>query len=176
VRHDEPTGYRDFRPFKLTGKTMRNHGIRCTRFVYIKIERIHLNILIEVNVDLTSKMVSLPDVLASNAQITSILPKHLIAVFAGATSGIGETTLKKLIKYAVEPRIYLFARNPTSAARIIAECQHINPRGEYIFVKVDLSSIKETDRACAEAMIREKQINLVVLSAGEARFDRCCRS
>lgn len=140
------------------------------------IVHVHLNIHIQRKLDLTSIMVSLTDVLASNAQIPSILPKHLVAIFAGATSGIGETTLKTLIKYAVEPRIYLFARNTTSAARVIAECRHINPGGEYIFIKVDLSSIKETDRACAEVTSRENQINLVVLSAGEARFDRGCMS
>jgi NADP-dependent 3-hydroxy acid dehydrogenase YdfG len=121
-------------------------------------------------------MVSLPDVLASNAEISSTLPKRLVAVFAGATSGIGEATLKALVKYIVEPRIYLLARNPVSAERVIAECRQLNPGAEYEFIKVDLSSIKETDLACGEVKRREELVNLVVLSAGELRFDRARKS
>ena len=116
-------------------------------------------------------MVSLSDVLASNAQISSTLPKRLVAVFAGATTGIGEATLKAFVKYAVEPRIYLFARNPTSAARVLAECRQLNSSAEYEFIKVDLSSVKETDVACGEIKRREKLVNLMVLSAGELILD-----
>jgi NADP-dependent 3-hydroxy acid dehydrogenase YdfG len=117
-------------------------------------------------------MVSLKEVVASNAQIPSALPKRLVAVFAGATSGIGEVTLKTLVKYSTEPRIYLFARNPALAARAIAECRQINPSGDYIFVKVDLSLVRETDIACEYVKSREKLVNLLFLSAGEIKFDR----
>lgn len=121
-------------------------------------------------------MVSLPIVLASNAQIPSTLPEGLVAVFAGATSGIGEATLKTLVKYAVKPRIYLFARTPASAERVIAECRQSNPSAELEFIKVDLSSIKETDEACEVVKKKEKMVNLVVLSAGELKLDRTCKS
>ena len=116
-------------------------------------------------------MVSLIDVVASNAQIPTALPKHLVAVFAGATSGIGEITLKTFVKYAVEPRIYLLARNPESAHRVIAECRQLNPQAQYEFIKVDLSSINATDRACQEVKSKEKVINLAMLSAGELSLD-----
>lgn len=117
-------------------------------------------------------MVSLVAVRVSNKQIPTALPKNLVAVFAGATSGIGLATLKRFVNYAVEPRIYLFARNPTSAERVIAECRQLNPQGEYVFVKVDLSLVKETDRACDEVKSKEKLVNLAFLSAGELSFDR----
>ncbi|KAH7076236.1 hypothetical protein FB567DRAFT_535785, partial [Paraphoma chrysanthemicola] len=117
-------------------------------------------------------MVSLKEVIASNAQIPTTLPKRLVAIFAGATTGIGESTLKTFVKYAVEPRIYLFARNPDSAARVIAACRQINPQGEYEFVKVDLSLIRETDAACDHVKSKEKLVNLLFLSAGEVSFNR----
>jgi NADP-dependent 3-hydroxy acid dehydrogenase YdfG len=117
-------------------------------------------------------MVILSQVIASNLRITSILPKQIVAVFAGATSGIGEATLKSFVKYAVQPRIYLFARNQTSAERVIADCRRVNPDGEYIFVQVDLSLIKETDFACGEVKRKEKLVNLVVLTAGEFNLER----
>lgn len=56
-------------------------------------------------------MVSLADVLASNARISGSLPPDLVAIFAGATQGIGAATLKVFVKYAVTPRIYLMARS-----------------------------------------------------------------
>jgi NADP-dependent 3-hydroxy acid dehydrogenase YdfG len=115
-------------------------------------------------------MVALSDVLASNAQIPTALPKQLIAVFAGVTSGIGEVSLKTLVRYAIEPRIYIFARNQQSAERVIAACRQINDRGEYTFIKVDLSSIKETDHACEVVKSKERLVNLVYLSAGEIRI------
>ncbi|KAF2821449.1 hydrogenase/reductase-like protein [Ophiobolus disseminans] len=117
-------------------------------------------------------MVALSDVLASNAQIQSNLPKGLIAIFAGATSGIGEVTLKTFVRYAVEPRIYIIARNQTAAERVIAECRQINAKGQYEFIYADLMLIKETDRACEQIKRKEKLVNLVVLSAGQFIFDR----
>ncbi|KAH7063862.1 hypothetical protein BKA63DRAFT_497142 [Paraphoma chrysanthemicola] len=117
-------------------------------------------------------MVSLKDVIASNGLIPTTLPKRLVAIFAGATTGIGESTLKTFVKYAVEPRIYLFARSPDSAARVIAACRQINPQGEYEFVKVDLSLIRETDAACEHVKSKEKLVNLLFLSAGEVSFNR----
>lgn len=116
-------------------------------------------------------MVSLDQVLASNMQISTHLPKRVVAVFAGATSGIGEATLLAFVKYAFEPHIYLFARNMSSAERVIAQCRQLNAGGVYNFVKVDLSSVKETDAACEDVKKKEQVVNLVVLSAGEITFD-----
>lgn len=41
-----------------------------------------------------------------------------------------------------------------------------------MFIKADLSLVKETDHACAQVKNSEKLVNLVVLSAGEISFDR----
>ena len=117
-------------------------------------------------------MVSITQVLESNAQIPKRLPPRLVAVFAGATTGIGEATLKAFVKYAVEPRIYLFARSTASAERVAAACKTLNPSAEFDIVKVDLSSVRETDQACAQLKAKEKAVNLVFLSAGEVRLDR----
>ncbi|KAK8053326.1 hypothetical protein PG996_012627 [Apiospora saccharicola] len=54
-------------------------------------------------------MVSFEAIRASNAQISTALLPGLVAVFVGATSGIGETTLKQLAKRAPQPRIYFSA-------------------------------------------------------------------
>ncbi|ORY11133.1 hypothetical protein BCR34DRAFT_484631 [Clohesyomyces aquaticus] len=116
-------------------------------------------------------MVSLPDVVASNARIPTTLPRNLVVVFAGATTGIGEATLKAFVKYAVAPRIYFLARSPESANRVAEECKLTNPQANFTIIKVDLSTVMQTDRACDEIKAKEKHVNLVVTSAGEVRLD-----
>lgn len=80
--------------------------------------------------------------------------------------------MKTFVKYAVEPRIYFFARNTASAERVVAECLAVNPKADFEIVKADLSSVVETDRACQVVKAKEKGVNLVVLSMGEVRMDR----
>ncbi|PQE31252.1 short-chain dehydrogenase reductase SDR protein [Rutstroemia sp. NJR-2017a WRK4] len=89
-------------------------------------------------------MVSLSDIESSNSRIYSTLTP-LVALFVGATSGIGEATLKKFAKYSKQPRAYFIGRSQDAADRIITQCKALNPEGEYIFRKADVSLIKIVD-------------------------------
>ncbi|KAI9869827.1 MAG: hypothetical protein M1830_005049, partial [Pleopsidium flavum] len=82
-------------------------------------------------------MVSLDDVRSSNASIASALPAGLVAVFVGATNGIGETTLKQFAKHARQPRVYFLGRSQKAGDRIAAECKTLNAKGEFIFMRAD---------------------------------------
>ncbi len=119
-------------------------------------------------------MVSLSEVSFSNSLISSTLPPGLVAVFVGATSGIGEITLKKFAKYTVQPRVYFVGRSQEAADRIAAECKALNPDGEYIFIKADVSLIRGVDEVCREIKGREKDLNLLFLSQGVPSMDRSC--
>jgi NADP-dependent 3-hydroxy acid dehydrogenase YdfG len=110
-------------------------------------------------------MISLSNVQSSNSLISSTLPPGLVALFVGATSGIGEVTLKKFAKYAVKPRAYFIGRSQDAADRIIAECKTINSAGEYIFIKADVSLIRNVDEICKEFKKKEKTLNILFLSA-----------
>ncbi|KAJ3993243.1 hypothetical protein F5050DRAFT_1578038 [Lentinula boryana] len=95
-------------------------------------------------------MVSLSEIYTSNALITSSLPPRLVSVFVGGTSGIGESTLKAFVSYAVQPKVYIVGRNNASAERIIGECRFLGPEGhvgeaEVIFLQADLSSMKTVE-------------------------------
>jgi NADP-dependent 3-hydroxy acid dehydrogenase YdfG len=116
-------------------------------------------------------MVSLSNVQLSNSLISSTLPR-LVAVFVGATSGIGEITLKKFAKYSHQPRAYFVGRSQDAADRIVAECRAINPHGEYIFIKADVSLIRVVDKVCEEIVAKEKALNILFLSAGAPIMDR----
>ena len=117
-------------------------------------------------------MVSRSLVQSSNALISSTLPPNLVAVFIGATSGIGEATLKQLAKHARQPRAYFVGRSQDAGDRIVAECKALNPEGEFIFIKADVSLIRVVDGVCEEIKAKEKAINILFLSAGVAVFDR----
>lgn len=117
-------------------------------------------------------MVSLATIQSSNSLISSTLPAGLVAVFVGATSGIGEITLKQFAKHAKRPRAYFLGRSQDAADRIVAECKALNPKGEYIFIKADVSLIRVVDKVCQEIKEKEKAVNILFLSAGEADISR----
>lgn len=117
-------------------------------------------------------MVTLSQVQSSNSLISSTLPPHLVAVFVGATSGIGEATLKEFAKRSRRPRAYFVGRSQDAGDRIVAECKALNAEGEYIFVKADVSLIRVVDEVCEEIKAKEKTINILFLSAGLPSMDR----
>ncbi|KAH8754502.1 hypothetical protein BGZ57DRAFT_773277 [Hyaloscypha finlandica] len=117
-------------------------------------------------------MVSLSIVHASNSLISSTLPPKLVAVFIGATSGIGKVTLKTFAKYTTQPRIYFIGRSQEAADLILTDLKTLNAGGEYNFIKADVSLIRNVDAVCIQIKQKEKFINLLFLSPGVASFDR----
>jgi short-subunit dehydrogenase len=117
-------------------------------------------------------MVCLQDIQASNAQIASTLP-GLVAVFVGATNGIGEFTLKQLARHACRPRVYFTGRSKEAGDRIVAECKDLNGEGEFTFIKADTSLIQNVDTVCHEIQAKEGAINLLFLSAGTLIEGEC---
>ncbi len=117
-------------------------------------------------------MVSLSQVRASNSGISTALPAGLVAVFVGGTSGIGEISVKTLARYARKPRVYIVGRSRSAADRILAECKAINPDGEFLFLKADVSLIHVVDDLCIEIKAKEKSLNLLFLSAGVSAMVR----
>lgn len=115
-------------------------------------------------------MVSLPDVQYSNTQIANHLPPGLVAVFVGATSGIGEAALKEFARSARSPRAYFIGRSQEAAARITAECRQLNPEGEFTFIKADISLIHNVDEVCRKIQSKEQAINILFLSSGTFRL------
>ncbi|KAF4632513.1 hypothetical protein G7Y89_g5616 [Cudoniella acicularis] len=111
-------------------------------------------------------MVSLSEVQASNARIASELPSGLVAVFIGATSGIGEYTLKKFAKHARNPRVYFIGRSQEAGNLISAECLAMNPGGKFEFIKADTSLIRNVDNVCRDIKSKEESINLLFLTIG----------
>ncbi|GKZ66621.1 hypothetical protein AnigIFM60653_002790 [Aspergillus niger] len=113
-------------------------------------------------------MVVLADIQSSNARIATSLPEGMVAVFVGATSGIGEATLKQFAKHATRPRVYFVGRKQDAGNRIVAECEALNPEGEYIFIPADVSLLSNVDEVCRDIKSKENTLNLLVLTPGIA--------
>ncbi|KAH6641035.1 hypothetical protein F5144DRAFT_505963 [Chaetomium tenue] len=111
-------------------------------------------------------MASLEHIRSSNSKISTTLRPGLVAVFAGATSGIGESALRQFAKNAIKPRIYFLGRSKQSGDRVRAELKKLNPDGEYIFISVDVSLLRSVDDVCRQIKEKETAINLLFLSTG----------
>ncbi|KAI5208250.1 hypothetical protein E4T39_01454 [Aureobasidium subglaciale] len=111
-------------------------------------------------------MVSLETIRASNLKIASTIPSGLVAVFVGATNGVGEATVRQFAKYASAPRVYLIGRSREAGTRIVNECKALNTQGEFTFISKDTSLIRNVDEICGEVGKKEKSVNLLFLTIG----------
>ncbi|TVY20650.1 Oxidoreductase andH [Lachnellula arida] len=115
-------------------------------------------------------MVSLSAVQASNSRIATTFGPGSVAVFVGATSGIGETSLKQFARHSQAPRIYFIGRSQEAGDRITGELEALNKEGTYVFVKADVSLVKVVDNVCRGIKSKEKAINLLFLTQGSLHF------
>lgn len=117
-------------------------------------------------------MVALDAVQASNAQIGKGYPEGLVAVFAGATAGIGEIALHNFAQDTTKPRIYILGRSQEACDRIDADLKTLNPGGEYIFIRSDVSLMRNVDDVCARIKSKETAINVLFMSQGTLNFNK----
>jgi NADP-dependent 3-hydroxy acid dehydrogenase YdfG len=110
-------------------------------------------------------MVNLKDIRNSNRSLQS-LPPGLVAIFAGATSGIGLATLKQFAKNSNGPRAYIIGRSKEKASHIIDQLKIINPMGTFVFIEGQISLIKEVDRICGEIKKLENHVDILCMSPG----------
>ena len=115
---------------------------------------------------LTVDMVSLDIIETSNERIRTTLQAGLVAVFVGATNGVGETTVRQFAKYASQPRVYIVGRSQEAGDRITAECKALNPEGTFVFLKHESSLMRNVDEICNELASKEEAINLLFLTVG----------
>ncbi|KAI1874205.1 uncharacterized protein JN550_002784 [Neoarthrinium moseri] len=117
-------------------------------------------------------MVSLQIARQSNARISS-LPRGLVALFVGATSGIGQSTLQNFAQHAPSPRIYSVARPQTVASHEsqLAALRQSNPTAKLNLIQADASLVSEIDKVVNEIMQKETKLDLLVVSAGFMAFE-----
>ncbi|KAM0555875.1 hypothetical protein ACHAPJ_006277 [Fusarium lateritium] len=116
-------------------------------------------------------MVSIQTVKQANAGIAS-LPKGLVAMFIGATSGIGQSALQQFAQLAPAPRIYTVARPQTAPSHesLLAKLKQSSPEGSYNLITADVSLISEVSKAVKVVKQNETKVDILFLSAGFMPF------
>jgi NAD(P)-dependent dehydrogenase (short-subunit alcohol dehydrogenase family) len=127
-------------------------------------------------------MVGLDVARAHTASIFRSRP--IVAVFAGATAGLGESTLRALAAAHGDQgkglRVYVVGRKKASFDKVAADCRRVCPRGQFLFVQAnDLALLADVDKACAEITKTEQEnakegeparVDLMCLSQGDFTF------
>lgn len=94
-----------------------------------------------------------------------------VAVFVGATQGIGLRSLELYAAHTVAPKIYILGRNEAVGARIIEDLKtRHNKDGEYIFLNAQVSLLESVDKVCEEVKRRENKLDLLFMSTGALSF------
>ncbi|KAF4627662.1 hypothetical protein G7Y89_g10490 [Cudoniella acicularis] len=110
-------------------------------------------------------MVSLKTVRQSNAALQAF-PPGIVAVFAGATQGIGLATLKQFAKYVSGPKAYIIGRSHEKGKHIIDQLKILNPMGSFMFIEAQISKFAEVDRVCEEIKSLENHVDILCMSMG----------
>ncbi|KAK3629722.1 hypothetical protein LTR56_017118 [Elasticomyces elasticus] len=123
-------------------------------------------------------MVSFHTVQQSNGLLASLpQTQGLVAVFIGATSGIGQSALEHFAKSTINPRIYSTARAKTvdSHNEFLDTLRKANPTGSYTLLQADPSLVSDMDGAIDGVLKKETKVDLLFMSPGffawEGRVD-----
>ncbi|KAH6618605.1 hypothetical protein C7974DRAFT_474424 [Boeremia exigua] len=114
-------------------------------------------------------MAFLQPILASNALIESKdVPK--IAVFVGATDGIGKATLKALVLKRSPIKIYVVGRNEASHRPMLEDLTKSNPFATIVFLEGQISLVAEAQRLASLIAAQEDSVDLLFMSSGYLPF------
>lgn len=117
-----------------------------------------------------------PASIPSDRDIMTIRNDHRpVALFTGATAGLGEAILKAYARNHENSRIYFIGRNDAAAQQIIEDVRHMwketsqrdEDEGDIIFVKADLTLLKN-----AQDVVQE----ILRMEGDNAKLDFLCMS
>jgi NADP-dependent 3-hydroxy acid dehydrogenase YdfG len=118
-------------------------------------------------------MVNIKEVRASNALLKdSQYGTNLVAVFAGATKGIGMGALKAFAKQTKFPKAYIAVRSIEAATPLLKELETSNPEGSFILYETEISLMKNVDKMCDEIKAKEKKVDILFLTPADLIFGK----
>lgn len=93
-----------------------------------------------------------------------------VALFVGATNGIGASALLSYILHFDAPRVYIIGRSKTKALPQLAELAVLNPSADISFIEKEISLLQNVKVICDEVIAKEKSLDLLYMSAGYLAF------
>jgi len=116
-------------------------------------------------------MVSAKEIRASNSSLKSqSTSQNYVAVFVGATAGIGLSTIRQLAIHIASPKVYIIGRSQSKFASTLQEIQALNSKATIIFLEAQISLLKDVDRVCEEIKAKEEKLALLWVSSGFLSF------
>lgn len=118
-------------------------------------------------------MVNIKDVKASNLSFQHSPHNHdLVAVFVGATRGIGLGTVKQFVKYANRPTVYFIGSSQISLDALHADLTLLNPTAQYHPICKDVSLIKNVDDVCDLIKAEQVVIDILFMTVSITNFEK----
>ncbi|KAK2601906.1 hypothetical protein QQS21_004497 [Conoideocrella luteorostrata] len=113
-------------------------------------------------------MIGTSEILRSNEQIAQQHLKGRVAVFMGATAGIGQSTLNQMITMLDDSTFYVLGRNPTD---IVSQLESLklsaSKRGnKIVFIESQVSCIAMIDAACDQILAAESRVHYLYTDEG----------
>jgi NADP-dependent 3-hydroxy acid dehydrogenase YdfG len=115
-------------------------------------------------------MVGITAVRKSNAQYAANGQSGLIAVFAGATAGIGYATLQATATLLKNSTFYILGRSRSRFQVKLDHLQNIAPSCKFVFIETEVSLISSIDQACKRIAAVEEKIDYLCMSCGGIPF------
>jgi len=111
-------------------------------------------------------MVSAVTIGLRNARFAGEHRSGCVCVFAGATSGIGAGTLKKLVTMLDAPTIYVIGRSAKGFVDQQKTLESLNPTCKIVFIEAEFSLLSNVDAVCKQIAAAEKKVDYLFMSAG----------
>ncbi|SPQ20706.1 40fa7f92-2fc6-4a09-bd21-52e966abac21 [Thermothielavioides terrestris] len=111
-------------------------------------------------------MTRLSTIRAANAALKAERRSGVVAIFVGATSGIGLHTLETTVTLFDDPTIYVLGRSEAKFSVHRAKLEQLNPKAKIIFLQVDVSLVADVDSACDRIAAAETKVDYLYMSAG----------
>jgi len=116
-------------------------------------------------------MVSYKDIIANNESL-KVAGSGVVAVFLGATNGIGLGALRALVQHTDSPTCYVVGRSRARLDTLFVELKQLNDTATLIPIEVaDLTLVREADKAAVEITTMAKKIDILIMSPGYITFN-----
>lgn len=116
-------------------------------------------------------MVDITQVRASNAQMAKQKATNGVFVFAGATGGIGLSTLRSVNQLVERSTFYVIGRSESRFHDQMSRLQADNAgKNKTVFLEAEFSLLKHVDAVCAKIAAAESKVDHVFMSPGMLPF------
>lgn len=111
-------------------------------------------------------MVKATTIRQCNARFASGHQAGLVCVFAGATSGIGASTLEKMSLMLHASTFYVLGRSAARFASQRAKLESLNPSCKVVFLEAEVSLLSHVDAVCKQITAAEQKVDCLYMSLG----------